>query len=85
MAIAIGTVKCLVVGDDFAFTTINETAGGTETLVLWSTPNPTTSFTRVMESMWVSLLREAKAGNINVRVVFPDGGGAVTSVLLGDL
>ncbi len=84
MALAIGTVRCVVVGDDFAFTTIDETAGGSETLVLWFGPSPTTSFTRIMHSMWISLLREAKAGNLTVRLAFPDGGGDVLSVTLGD-
>jgi hypothetical protein len=84
VALAIGTVRCLVIGDDFAITTIDETAGGSETLVLWSVPDPATSFTRIMHSMWVSLLREAKAGNIIVQVAFADTGGEVTSVQLGE-
>jgi hypothetical protein len=87
----IGTVKCLQVADDFAFATI-EGGGSRETFILWYFPGtgggiPTdiNAFTRVMHSMWVSLLREARAGNLTVRVVSPSGSAAVSLVQLGTL
>lgn len=89
MADKTGTVKCLQVADDFAFTTIE---GGTAsvTFILWffpgtggGSPADINAFTRVMHSMWISLLREARAGNLTVRVVSPSGSAAVSLVQLG--
>ena len=85
----IGKVKCLQIADDFAFTTIQ--AGGTsETFILWwfpgaggGIPADLTAFTRVMHSMWVSLLREARAGNLTVKVTSPTGSAVVSALQLG--
>lgn len=89
MADKTGTVKCLQIADDFAFTTI-EGGGSSETFILWFSPGTgggipadINAFTRVMHSMWVSLLREARAGNLTVRVVSPSGSAAASLVQLG--
>ena len=78
-----GTVRCMRVGDDFGFVSVNKTAGGIETLILWFNPSPTTSLTRILQSMWVSMLREAKAGNIPISVQH-DSGAIVSNVQLGE-
>lgn len=84
-----GTVTCLQIGDDYAFTTI-EGCGSRETFILWffpgtggGIPSDLNAFTRVMHSMWVSILRQARAGNLTVRVVSPNGSAAVSLVQLG--
>ena len=92
MAETIGTVRCLSISEVAAFTTIDETSGGSEILILWFAPGtgggipPTlTAFTRVLHSMWVSQLREAHANNLTVRLIHPSGSAEITSVQLGTL
>lgn len=91
MAQIIGTVRCIHVADDLAFTTIDPAAGLSETLILWfapgtggGIPDDLTAYTRIMHSMWVSLLREAHANDLNVTVLHPDGSAEVTAVRLGE-
>jgi hypothetical protein len=86
----IGTVNCLQVSDTAGFTQIRDAAGNTETFILWFLPGtsggiPRTlnSFTRVLHSMWVSLLREAVAGRLTVRVSHPTNSSEVLNVQLG--
>lgn len=88
MADITGTVTCIQVGDDFAFTTINDGAGDSETFILWLSPGSNippavNAYTRVMHSMWISMLREAKANNLTVRVASPSNSAAVSFVQLG--
>ena len=85
-----GTVNCLRVADDSGFTQIRDAAGNTETFILWFLPGtsggiPRTlnSFTRVLHSMWVSLLREAHAGGLTVRITHPTNSSEVLNVQLG--
>jgi hypothetical protein len=92
MAEATGTVRCLSISEDAAFTTIDETSGGSETFILWFAPGtgggipPTlTAFTRVLHSMWVSQLREAHGNNLTVTIIHPDGSAEITTVRLGTL
>jgi hypothetical protein len=84
-----GNVKCLQIADDFPFTTI-EGGGTSEIFILWffpgtgsGIPSNINAFTRVMHSMWVSMLREARASNLTIRVVSPSGSAAVSLVQLG--
>jgi hypothetical protein len=84
----VGTVQCVQVADDIAFVTIDPPTGQSETLILWAfpgtgggIPEEMTAYTRIMHSMWVSLLREAHANNLTATVVHRDA--TVTSVRLG--
>lgn len=85
MASTTGSVVCLQLGDDFGFTTIkNATTATNETFVLWFAPRQITEFTRVLQSMWVSLLRQAMANSLKVTIVTPTSSAQVSSVeLLG--
>jgi hypothetical protein len=83
-----GTVRCLQISETAGFTTIEETGGTTETFILWfgtTIPPALTSFSRVVQSMWVSVLREAHANGLTVSVTHPTGSAAVTNVQLGSL
>lgn len=87
-----GSVRCLQVSEAAAFTTIEDSTGSKETLILYFAPGtgsgiPTTvnSFTRILHSMWISQLREAMASNLQVTVAFPTGSAEVTSVQLGQI
>ncbi len=73
MAIIVGKVECLNIGDDNAFVRIRESATDTETLILWFNPQNPSAFTRVMHSMWTSLLRDAMSDGREVRVTTGSG------------
>lgn len=80
-----GFVTCLFVGDDIAFTTIDDGTGVTETFVLFFGNNPSIDpQARRAQNMWVTLLQEAKAHNLIV-VVTPqaDDSSYVATVQLG--
>jgi hypothetical protein len=84
-----GTVRCLQLSEKNGSTTIQDAAGARETFTLYflpgtpgGTPPTITAFTRILHSMWVSLLREAHANNLTVDVIAVDG-SAVTQVRLG--
>jgi hypothetical protein len=91
MPLVTGTVRCIHVGDIAAFTTIEETSGDTETFILWfapglgGIPDELTSFTRIMHSMWISLLRDAHTNGLRVTVVHPSGSAEVLGLRLGVL
>lgn len=67
----IGNVVCVQVGDDFAFTQIRPDEGRPESLILWFAPTVASTTTRMMHSMWLSLLRVALADGLRVRVTYP--------------
>ena len=70
--------------DDSGFTTIRDaTTNTTETFILWFLPDQVTEFTRVLQSMWVSLLRESLSSGVPVTVVHADNSSIVGSVALG--
>ena len=81
----IGTVRCVSVSEGSAFTTIQNAAGVRETFILWfpGIPLSLTSFTRILHSMWLSLLREANSTGREVRIVHRDNGAEVFTVQLG--
>lgn len=88
MPAKIGTVECVRVSETAAFTRIQGIDGVDETFILWFNPGvsipPTlTSFTRIVHSMWLSMLREARASGLPVRISHPTGSGVVSSVQLG--
>jgi hypothetical protein len=84
MAITTGSVNCVQVADDYGFFALRETGTGTqEVFVLWFFPDESTAISRILQSTWVSLLREARAGNIPVSVAHDDGSAEVRSLQLG--
>jgi hypothetical protein len=85
-----GTVRCIRVGDDFGFTTVAETGTSTrETFILWwagvTTPVDPPIAARIVQSDWVSMLREAFAGSLQVTVTHPDNSAEVLNVQLGEI
>jgi len=85
-----GRVHCVRVGDDYGFTTIvNPITRLSETFTLWyspggvGVPSELTAYTRIMHSMWISLLRDARANNLPVTIVHNSGSAIVTAVHLG--
>jgi len=82
MALTTGTVRCVSVMDDLGGTTIQVNATTTEVLLLWTAAEHPVQI-RVMQSNWVSLLRQAMASNLQVSLAHADGSAVVTSVQLG--
>lgn len=82
MALTTGTVRCIQVLDDIGFTAIQVNATTKENLILWSADEHPVQ-ARVMQSNWVSLLRQAMASNLQVTLAHADGSAVVTSVQLG--
>lgn len=84
----IGKVQCVRIADASAFVTIEEVGtGDTETFILWllpgtgsGIPSNLTSFTRIMHSMWLSLLREARENDLTVTLVHPTNSAEVTAL-----
>jgi len=90
MATITGTVRCVRIGDEFAFTTVREQGTNTqETLKLWwdgvSTSANPAAHTRIVQSDWVSLLRQAMANNILVTISYDNNNAVVAFVQLGQL
>jgi len=83
-----GTVRCVRVGDDLAFTTVNE-QGTTnrELFILWwsgvSTPQDPPVHVRIIQSDWIALLREALASNISVTITHETNSAIVLNVQMG--
>ena len=82
MALTTETVRCIQVFDDLGGVTIQIDAATTETLLLWLEGEHPVQL-RVMQSNWVSLLRQAMASNLQVTLAHPDSSAMVTSVQLG--
>ena len=80
VVVSSGTVNCLQVGDDFGFIRITKAGGVTETLILWYSPSEVSAFTRVMHSMWLSMLREAMAAGKVVNLTHESTSAFVTIV-----
>ena len=88
MTETIGTVQCVRVAQDSAFTCVNEQNTAThEIFILWwdgqGTPaNPPASL-RIIQSDWIALLRQALASNIPVTVTHDANSSIVLNVQLG--
>jgi hypothetical protein len=81
-----GTVTCVQVGDDFGFTTLQVTPTTKETFILWTaTSTEPPVHTRIVQSDWIALLREAMAAGLKVVVSHADGSAIATAVQLGEL
>jgi len=90
MAEFTGTVRCLHVSEFASFTTLDDGAGATETFILWFQPGGGSgippqldAFTRVLHSMWISLLREARSSGDSVTIDRPTNSTEVVAVQLG--
>jgi hypothetical protein len=83
-----GTVRCVRVGDDFGFTTVTEQVTNMDELfILWwaglSTPADPPVRVRIVQSDWVSLLRQAMASSIPVNITHDTNSSVVLNVQLG--
>lgn len=87
MPIVDGTVDCVSVSENAGFTKIRKPDNTTEVFILWflssNIPTTVSSFTRVMHSMWLSMLREAQSTGAEVRVSHPTNSAEVTTLQLG--
>lgn len=84
----IGKVRCVRVNETAGFLTIeDEGTGEMEVFILWllpgsSIPSSLTSFTRIVHSMWLSLIRQARDDDLTVTVVHPDNSAEVVALQL---
>jgi len=76
MATITGAVECIRLADDIGFVRIRETSGETETLLIWFSPSDPSAFTRVLHSMWVSMLRDSITNNKTVTAITSSSSGA---------
>ena len=84
MALTTGKVRCVQVLDDLGGTTIQVNATTKETFILWSAQSSEPPVRiRVMQSNWVSLLRQAIASNLEVTIGHAENSAIATSVQLG--
>ena len=73
MAITLGRVECLQVGDDFGFVGIREDeTNDFEAFIIWFNPSLPTASTRLLHSMWLGMLRQALASENRVRISHDD-------------
>jgi hypothetical protein len=84
-----GTVECVRVAEDSAFLSLRVGAQSVP-FVLWFLPGSVfppdlTSFTRVLHSMWLSLIREAVTTGAPITVVHPNNGANVTALGIGEI
>ena len=73
MPTVIGTVNCLQVEDDLGFMGILDSATNIiEYFVIWNNPGDPSAFTRVLQTMWLSFLKESLTGGNQVELNFDD-------------
>jgi hypothetical protein len=78
MALTTGKVDCLNIGDDFGFVGIIEDGtGDSEAFIIWFAPSEPSAFTRVLHSMWLSMLREALTTGDQVQISHADDGAFI--------
>jgi hypothetical protein len=85
-----GTVRCVQASEFAGFALIEDAAGERESFILWfnpgtSIPSELTPFTRVLHSMWISLLREGLTNGANVTIFHSEDSAEVTNIQLGDV
>lgn len=88
MADTTGKVACVRVGDEAGFTAVVEQSTNTrETFILWwdgvSTPANPAARTRIAQSNWVGLLRQAIANNTTVTINHATNSSIVLNVQIG--
>jgi hypothetical protein len=77
------------VGEFAGWTQIEDASGEREIFILWFNPGVTipqelTAFTRVLHSMWLSLLREAQTNTSTVTIFHPENSAEETDIVLGE-
>jgi len=69
MAFSVGTVECIRINVTFSFLAIKEsTTGMRETFTLWVNGDEESAFTRILQSMWLSILRDSLVSGTKVRI-----------------
>jgi len=84
MATITGAVECIRLADDIGFVRIREASNETETLLIWFSPSDPSAFTRVLHSMWVSMLRDSITSNKTVTAITSSGGAQILSLTLNE-
>jgi hypothetical protein len=84
-----GTVRCVRVGDDFGFVQmIEQGTGDREIFILWwsgvTGPSDPPVHVRIIQSDWVSILRQAMASGLTVTITHPANSSEVENVQLGE-
>jgi hypothetical protein len=73
------------IADDSGFTELRAASGDTETFILYfgtTIPPMVTAFTRIQQSMWLSMLREAMSNGLTVTITHPTDSAVVNIVRL---
>lgn len=90
MAVASGSVVCVYVSEPAAFVSIEPERGARETFVLWyesgvgdGVPADLTAFTRIVQSMWLSILREVQSNGTRVTITHRPQSAHVLALELG--
>jgi hypothetical protein len=69
------------IGDDFGFMRIIEDGTGDfEAFIIWFAPSEPSAFTRVLRSMWLSMLREALTTSEQVQISHADDSAFINSL-----
>ena len=83
MATVTGVVQCINVADDQGFVQVRENVTlESETFILWNSPTDPSAFTRVMHSMWISMLRDSIESGRSVTITTLSGGALVNGITL---
>lgn len=83
MATVEGSVSLIYVNPSWCCVTINQTAGGSETVLLWSYTNqPDNATNRLLHANYLALTRDAFVHSKTIQVVHPDSSAIVDSVLI---
>ena len=83
MATITGIVDCIRIADDVCFVkVIEDGTGDSEYFIVWVSPADPSAFTRVMHSMWLSLLRDSLDSNRNVTVITAGDGATIVDIEL---
>jgi hypothetical protein len=86
MALTTGRVDCLNVGDDFGFVGIREDGTSDfEAFILWFAPSEPSAFTRVLNSIWLSMLQEALTTGAQVQISHNDDSAFVLNLRVNKL
>jgi hypothetical protein len=83
MATVTGVVDCIrVLNDECLIKVIENETDEIETFIVWVSPTDPSAFTRIMHSMWLSLLRDSLDSGRSVTVVTARHGALITQVEL---
>jgi len=86
MSLVTGKVTCLQIEDDRGYAGILEpNAAKPEFFILWSNPDDPSAFTRIMQSMWISLLKDSLLTAKSVELSFDDQTHGLIHVRLNNI